>query len=207
MAEEKSSGLDVLGVKPVAESINKLVSGAVDGLSAVLGRLCLPAADELGLLFRDKVSYYRACNLLKLTKKIEQKMADKLEGVQAPPRLVHSIVEEASWIEDSDVQDMWAGLLSSACTDKGDDDSNLIFVDLLSRMTKLQARILRFACMEAEKIVTFAGLIYSEHLTIPFDRLCEIASERDIDRLDREMDYLREMGLLEGGFSLITRMS
>ena len=59
MSEEKSKSLDVLGIKPVSESINLVTKAAVDGASEFLRRICLPAASELGLLLQDKVSWWR----------------------------------------------------------------------------------------------------------------------------------------------------
>ena len=65
------------------------------------------------------------------------------KNVHAHPRILFKIIEEGSWSEDGVVQDMWAGLVQSSCSDSGDDDSNLIFINLLSNMTKLQAKILK----------------------------------------------------------------
>lgn len=49
MSEDNKS-LDVLGVKPIADSVNTVTKGTVDGASAFLSRICLPAAEEFGLL-------------------------------------------------------------------------------------------------------------------------------------------------------------
>ena len=49
MSDDKS--LDILGIKPVADSVNRLTRAAVDGASAFLSRICLPAAEELDYCF------------------------------------------------------------------------------------------------------------------------------------------------------------
>lgn len=41
-----------------SQPLNTLAQGAVDGAGAFLGRICLPAAEEFGLLLRDKVGFY-----------------------------------------------------------------------------------------------------------------------------------------------------
>jgi hypothetical protein len=125
-------------------------------------------------------------------------------SVHAPPRLINRIIEEASWIEDSEVQEMWAGPLATSCTDSGDDDSNLLFVNLLSGLTKLQAKILRYACENAAKELVPNGLIQATYFHISENQLTQLTAEHDIDRLDRELDHLRILGLLDlgaGGFS------
>lgn len=92
------------------------------------------------------------------------------------------------------------GLLSSSCTESGDDDSNLLFVNLLSELTKLQARLLNYICENAPKSALPNGLIDSEDMTIAFKTLQDITGETNIHRLDLEIDHLREVGLIYGGF-------
>jgi hypothetical protein len=202
MADESKS-LDVLGIKPIAESINKVTSVTVDGAAVFLGRICLPAAEEFGLLLRDRVRGWRAANVAAITQRAEQRLneTEAPPDVHAHPRLVAGILEEGSWMEDPIVQDLWGGLLSSSCTESGDDDSNLVFINLLSDLTKLQARVLKYACENCQKSVAPNGLIQSDEMTIPLDTLIEITGESDIHRLDRELDHLREVGLIDGGFN------
>ena len=98
------------------------------------------------------------------------------------------------------MQDMWAGLVQSSCSDSGDDDSNLIFIILLSNMTKLQTKILKHACENAPKTVANNGLIKPGEVLIAYEDLTERSGEMDIQRLDRKLDYLRALELIEGGF-------
>ncbi len=55
MADEKSS-VDLFRIKPLGEAAKIVTQAAVDGAGAFLGRICLPAAEEFGLLLRDKVA-------------------------------------------------------------------------------------------------------------------------------------------------------
>jgi hypothetical protein len=215
MAEEESkgvaksgvAGLDPVGLKATAETGKMLVEAGIDAAGAFLGRICLPFAEELGKYFQDKVAGWRALQFISIAQKTEKKLAEAkaTESVHAPPRIVHAIVEQGSWIDDPAVQDMWAGLLSSSCTEDGDDDSNLIFVNMLGNFTKLQARVMKFACEEVKKTASPANLIQAGELNISFEKLCEIARESDLQRLDRELDHLRGMGLLEGGIDFDQR--
>jgi len=196
-------GLDILGIKPIAEAISKVTTGTIDGAAAFLGRICLPAAEEFGLLLRDRVHQWRAQNIAAITEKAKAKLAANAapEDAHSHPRLVNSIIEQGSWIQDFEVQEMWAGLLASSCTESGDDESNLIFVTLLSRLTSLQVRVLNFACENAQKYCSSNGLIgVSEDLVVTNDVLLSLTDETDVQRLDRELDYLRSVDLLQGGF-------
>ena len=201
MPEEPRS-LDILGVKPISDSISKVTSGVVDSATAFFNRICLPVAGEVGLLLRDRVRGWRASNLASIAQKAERKLkaSNAASNAHADPRLVFKIVEEGSWIEDDFVQEMWAGLLSSSCSESGVDDSNLIFVNLLSELTKVEARILHFACDKATKEVSPNGLVLAEEFTITLDVLQDIAQEDDFYRLDRELDHLRALVLVDGGF-------
>ena len=98
---------------------------------------------------------------------------------------------------------MWAGLLASSCSKSGDDDSNLIFITLLKTLSKLQARILEYACREASKAVAPNGLIDVDgDVTVDLSQLKRISGEEALHRLDRELDQLRALELITGGFSI-----
>lgn len=205
---EKSQSLDLLGVKPIAVAISTVTSATVAAVGAFLSRICLPAAEEFGLLLKDRVHSWRSANIAAIAMRAEQnlKHSDPDSNSHAHPRLVAGILEEGSWTEDPIVQDLWAGLLSASCTEDGDDDSNLIFVNILADLTKLQARILNYICETATKCTGPNGLPYCDTLTVPLDKLIAITDEKDIHRLDREMDNLRDLGLLtvDTGFALET---
>lgn len=204
MSSNDSKSLDILGVKPVADAVHVVTKGTVAGAAAFLGRICLPAAEEIGLLLRDKVRAWRATNAAAIASKAEVILEPTSDvTVHAHPRLVGLILEEGSWIDVDEVQQMWAGLLVSSCTDDGQDDSNLMFADLLSRLTTSQVRILEHACANARKEVSPGGLISSDHYIINLEELRAISKVEDLHRLDRELDHLRSLGLINpmhGGF-------
>jgi hypothetical protein len=206
MAEGSWKEFDPLGARAAGRALEKVTEAAIAGVGAVLKPVCVPAAEEYGLLLRDKVSAWRAGNLIAMMKKLEQKLADNKvpEGTPAHPRVVRAIIEQSSWIDDAFLQEMWAGLLASSITEAGDDDSNLVFTDLLGGLTRLQARVLKYACEKAEKRRSGIGLISAEVMHVSFDELYAVAQDKDVQRLDRELDRLRALGLLDegGGFAI-----
>src|SRR5947207_737766 len=53
MKTKEPTSLDILGIKPVGEALKTVTEGAVNGAAAFLGRICLPAAKEGGLIIAD----------------------------------------------------------------------------------------------------------------------------------------------------------
>jgi hypothetical protein len=150
---ENNKGLDVLGIKPVAEAVNTVTEATTKGAAAFLGRICLPAAEEFGFLLQDKVRASRAANQVKIALKAEQLVQrnTNAEGLHAHPRIVGTILDQGGWADEDEVQSMWAGLLSSACTPTGRSQENLIFVTLLSQITFSEAKIINYSCEKATK--------------------------------------------------------
>ena len=173
--------------------------GVIDGAAALLSRLCLPAAEELGLALRDRISAWRARNAVQMLDRAnaicnssESDPTDRLN-----PRLTLFAIEEASWIDDDQVQAMWAGLLASSTSPDGRSDENLLFMSLLKQLSSFQVQVLRFAVERSRKRVTAQGLVYSEPLLyVPIDRFTDLFGTGDLHRIDRELDYLHDLGLI-----------
>jgi len=200
MTDEKSSSLDILGVKPLADSISKTTTATLDAASAFLSRICLPAAEEFGLLLQDKVRVWRSNNALKVVSIAQRRLQNANDKLHAHPRLVSSVLEHGSWSDEKELQEMWGGLLASSCTKDAKDDSNVIFVHLLSHLTSLQARILTYSCENCVKNTDQYGLIgANDPMYIDIDLLKSIAMSDDIHRIDRELDNLRGLELIHSG--------
>ena len=203
MSEENKS-LDVLGVKPIADSVNTITKGTVDGASAFLSRICLPAAEEFGLLLKDKVSSWRAKNAVQIANKAQSLLENQVQGlvVSAHPRIIYSTLENGSWAEDDFMQSLWAGLLASSCTTDGKDESNIILINLLSQLTSSQARIISYICLNSKKYMGKGGFITCEPFHLEAEELFEISGIDDIHQLDRELDHLRGLELITAGFEV-----
>jgi hypothetical protein len=197
---------DVLGIAPVARAVERVTDSVVGGAEALLERVCLPAAEEFGLLLRDKVSGWRQKNVLSTVVKAQPLLEEAAsQNRHAPPRLIMETLNHASWAESEEVQAMWAGLLASSCTADAADDSNWIFINLLGQLTAMQARILKVACETAPKVLHPNGLIASEALYRTGNDLVALTGCTDVQRIDRELDHLRALGLIEFGFDTAGR--
>lgn len=200
MTDGKSNSLDIFGVKPIADSISAVTTATLAGASAFLSRICLPAAEEIGLLLQDKVRSWRANNALKVVAIAQERLPNDKSELHAHPRLVSSILEHGSWSDEKELQEMWGGLLASSCTNDGRDDSNVIFVHLLSHLTSLQARVLKYSCENSVKAANTHSLIAADQpLYVEIEDLKAIAMCDDIHRIDLELDNLRGLELINVG--------
>lgn len=193
--------LDIFGIKPYGEAINMAVEKSFDGVEGFLKLVCVPALGEVGLLLKDKIRYWRLNNILNILSKAKGKLDfshDTLQ-IQANSRVALSIIENGSLIEEDELQELWAGLFQSSCTEDGKDDENLIFVDLLKQITLVEARILEYAIQNTRKIIYKNGLMLSESTIISCNDLINITNISDIQRLDRELDHLISLNLLSDG--------
>jgi hypothetical protein len=204
---------DFFGLAPFGEAVNTLTRGMVDGAAALLSRLCLPAAEELGLAgaeiaghWHDTVQHWRAARYVQLLLKTKT-ILDALPGSEkwrAHPRVVAKILNDGSWSDSDEVQQLWAGLLASACTPDGKDDSNLMFVGFLAQITSSQARVLAFGAENARKQFSDGGLIIPRGIALFVNQteLFEITQISDLNRIDRELDHLNALGLIEAGMAV-----
>ena len=144
MSDKEEKSLDVFGLKSYGDAINTIAKGLIDGIGAFLGKICLPAAEEFGLLLRDKISYYRIVNLAKVTEKAKKKIEEsgRTESGSMNPRILKEIIEESSWTEDEGLQEMWAGLLAGTAVDRNPNDDALIYINVLKKLSAFQANLL-----------------------------------------------------------------
>lgn len=173
-----------------------------EAIGTIIAKLCYRASDDIGEGLSDKTNEWRRRNAIEILSKANNKY-DQLSITgkeQAHPRLVHHIIEEGSWTNHTQVQDMWAGLLASSCTESGDDESNLIFINLLKQLSSMQASILNHACENSTIVVSEGGWIGAERFEIELERLIEITGVEDVHRIDRELDSLRSLELIYEGF-------
>jgi hypothetical protein len=196
---------DILGIQPISESVKIIVEKSTEGISEFLSLTCKPALEEYGLLLRDHIRTWRLNNVNKVLEKAKSKYTfdgNQLQ-LQANPRVGISIFENISLIDDEQLQDFWAGLFVSSCSENGQNDENLIYIDLLKKMTSLQAKIFKYACENIKLIEHPNKLVTAKEFQIDFNKLVELTGTDNIYRLDMEIDHLREIGLLDFGSGFV----
>lgn len=205
MKEKERTISDVLGIKPFGEATLHITKASIEGVTTFLNVVFKPGLEELGYLIKDKVRLWRLNNIIKVLDKAKGRMSfDGQElNIYANPRVGLSIMECSSEVDDDELQELWAGLFVSSCTPDGCDDSNMNFVDLLRRMSSVEARIIDYACKKCTKQLYPNKLITADDLIIPLEELCKIAGTDDIYRLDCEMDHMRSIQLFLHGDSFV----
>lgn len=193
---------DLPGAKPIADSSSAVSAPANEGALAFLSRICPPVAPEFGLLLSDKATAWRANNAARIAMRAEKKLSALPDANRrhAHPRLVMTLLDHGSCTDIEEVEEFWAGLLATSCTLSGDDDSNMIFIDLLSQLTFSEVRLLSYFCQTAKKTLSPVGSIAAFKFDISLQELLTVSRVDDFHRIDRELDHLRALGLIDGGF-------
>lgn len=183
--------------------LKSAVDRTLDGVGTFLSSVCLPASQEFGLMLQDKVRTWRLNNIIHVLENTEGKLMfhDEKLQLQANPKVALSILENASMVDDETLQEWWAGLFASACTNDGKDDQNLIFVNLLKELTAFEVKLLSYCCIVCSKnIFPNKLIIANDDLRLSVDEIARITGVDDIRRIDREIDHMVSIGLFSNGF-------
>lgn len=161
-----------------------------------LGRICNPAADEIGLLLQDKVRAYRNKNFSAIAQKAEKRVDEKNGDPKINPRILYSIYEHGSWSDSDFLQDMWAGLLASSCFDD-ESDRNMLYVDILSKISMAEASLFEYIAKNTEWSINEDTALPESNAIFPnvfeLSKDCQIP---DMDKLDEAMTHLSALGLI-----------
>ena len=160
-----------------AKAIGKAVEASVNGIGRFLGKLCMPAAEEFGLMLRDKVTQYRLANLQIIVEKSQAKIDHQHIQItgDANPRLLKEFVEESSWANDDCLQDMWAGLIAESASHAKSNDDALAYIAELKGLTAFQARLLNAVygdprcCSIKQPITLYEGSSFLPENPVLFD--------------------------------------
>ncbi len=149
---------------------------------------------------------WRARNAGNVLARAERRMETANKPVEllnrTHPRLLYIIFDHSSWHDAEDMQEMWAGLLVSSALGDTYDESNLVFVGILSQMTANEVRILNHACYNATKVVSDDGVIAAEQYECSVSELMRVAQITELFRLDFQVDHLRALGLFPFGIEM-----
>jgi hypothetical protein len=166
---------------------------------AFLSRICPDAADEVMHLIHGGLTKSRMANAAEILLRAEALLPRDSDDSRlfASSRIVTKILEDGSWAEEDWVQQMWAGLLTTSCSNEGPDESDKFFVDLFSKLAAVHVRIFRYACVRATNIISIAGQLSLEPVVCTREEIMEITGSRELLGIERDIQHLRELGLLE----------
>ncbi len=166
---------------------------------AFIRRIAPASAIEIRRLLREGLSNYRVESAVNIALKAENIAASRPDtySLKVHPQVALRILEGGSWAEDDWVRLMWAGLLASSLSPDGQDDSNLLLVNSLGQLTTVHFRILTAACTRASQTATGFGWSFSKLSGCTLEEIMKVTGARDKLRIEREIEHLADLGLLE----------
>lgn len=107
---------------------------------ALLQQLVGPTAKVFGTTVASFVEH-RMRNWLGIAKAAEHALGDDPDPGQVHPRVVHRVLEEATYLDDQVMQQYAGGLLAASRSREGDDDRAAYYINLLGSLTANQIRL------------------------------------------------------------------
>ena len=197
-------GFDPLGLKSAGEIAKDATKFGIDSAKAFLKLTCKPLLEEIGLMLRDQFTNWKLNNILKMLEKADGKLSydPEKEKLVIDPRVAYQIVEHASIVGNETLQDMWAGLFASSCQ-KYEEDENILFIDILKRLTSSQVKLLNYLCEKSKKDIggtlpnyRDSGLVSSSGVRVRYEDLLLIMETDSKLKVDTEFSALENMGLI-----------
>ncbi|MGC2742830.1 MAG: Abi-alpha family protein [Candidatus Angelobacter sp.] len=125
---------------PTKSAAKGAIEAIYKPIESIVKTLAGPAAEEIGLTFRDSVKVLRFKRQARLFKRVEEICAETAIKPQAVKlSLLFDIVDKASLEEDDDLQELWAQLLANAANPKHDALISTAFPDILKQISKEEA--------------------------------------------------------------------
>ena len=186
-ASEQNEPEDILREFRVAQTISFLT------------RISPETHDAVSKLLHEELSNYRLENAVEIALKAEKMLgaAVQADHLRALPHVVMRIIDAGSWSSDDKwMLQFWAGLLAASSSSTGNDESSLKFVELLEQLKTLHMRILSAACAKSTKVTNGPSGIYSRPLNWKAADLMRYADSHDLIKLDRELNYMADIGLI-----------
>jgi hypothetical protein len=120
----------------------------------------------------------------------------QIDLARAHTDMIMRIVEGGSWVEDSWIRKLWAGLLVSSCSADGQDTSNHPFIDMLAKLTPLHLRILSFVCGRATEAIAAGQTAKDFYLDCTSEELMAASDSHSFARIQQTIGHLATYGLL-----------
>lgn len=185
------------------------------GISDLLGRLrvaralafmlqiCPPAMMELSRMLRVRLSNERASRVAHMTHLAEEILHSRRGSfrMRAHPKVVLRILGECSRVDEDLTLQFWAGFLVAACSEGGVPEEDLGFVDLFARLTSIHVRLLVGACHKSGSRNRPPRPRATREFACSPTEVRKIAGIHDLYRIERELNHLFDLGLMERVFT------
>lgn len=165
---------------------------------AFLGRICSDGAEEIGEWVRTRASSLKILNAASIALKAENLLGLSPErySLRVNPQVAVRILEVGSGTDEAWLQGFWAGLLITAGSAAGAEETNLEFVDLFSQLTSIPIRIFTVICTRATKVISDMGTVSAKPLACDIDELTATVGSRG-PQTERDLASLAALQLIE----------
>lgn len=166
---------------------------------AFMRRICPPADERVTELLHKTLSNVRAANTVEIALKAERLLAQEPDAycMAAHPDLMLRTLEHGSWVDVEWLQELWGGLLATSCTFEGQDESNLAYINLLSRLAPLPTQILTMACAKTMQAMTGNSTAPSAPLACSAEEIARVTRSNNLLKIYKSIGELSELGLVE----------
>lgn len=166
---------------------------------AYLLRISALAEDRLLKLLNELLSHERAERAIEIALRGEERAASRNCALKAGmfPGLLLRILTDGSKSHEEPMQQCWAGLLAASSLDGADDDENLSFAALLSRLEPIHIRILTAALQRASRTECESLTTPAEAFHCTMEELKQIAQTKNAAVVECALNLLYESGLLD----------
>lgn len=131
-----------------------VIEKGVDVAKNFAEKLVLPSVEELGLLVKDQISYWRFNNQVRILNKAKSICEKNNISIKAiPPKLLCPYLEYASLEDDPNIQESWATLLANM-VDSQQNIQNHVFPYILSQLSKDEFNLLQSVFNEKRQRVS-----------------------------------------------------
>lgn len=165
---------------------------------AFIQRICPSAGEQTSRMLRSGLGSFRTESAIEIALKAESHL-DSDTGkstMQIHPEVLKLILENGSWAEIDWTRELWANLLMSSCKLAGSDSESLNLIRLLSQLNVNQARILTMVCGRSARSMAETGSATPDPVLCSVEQLKRTTGVGDMVRVDWDVQYLAELGLL-----------
>jgi len=118
------------------------VEKGIDAAKEFLDKLVGPSVEEVGMLLKDKVAFWRYKNQVKMINKAQEYcLKNKIKPKQLPLKILAPMLEYSSLEEDEFLQDKWSILLTNL-VDSNQNIQNHVFPYILSQISRDEFNVL-----------------------------------------------------------------
>jgi hypothetical protein len=154
---------------------------------------------QVWALFTDHFSWERREKAIAAILRAKNLLADSGRPVRTdvPPELILGLLEYAANTDEHQMHHAWAGFLATASAEGASDDLIREFTIVLSQLSRAQFLILSAAGTKAMSTGWQPGFGFPRDLSCAAEEVRKITGIKDLVLLERELNQLLMLGLLE----------